>query len=56
MWNLKYDANKPIYANEQDRLSDIEKRLVKPRGKEHGREWDWELGLTDANVIYRMDK
>ena len=56
MWNLKYDANKPIYANEQDRLTDIENRLVKPRGKERGRELDWELGLTDANVIYRMDK
>ena len=42
MWNLKYDTNKLIYETETD--SEIENRLVVPKGEEGGKGMDWEFG------------
>ena len=46
MWNLKYGTNEPIYKT--NRCTDIENRLVVPKGEEGGSEMG-NLGLVDAN-------
>ena len=45
-WNLKYDTNELIYEN---RLIDIEKRLVVPKAGEVRKGWMESLGSADAN-------
>ena len=55
MWNLKYDTSESIYKTE-NRLTDIENRLVVAKEDGEGVEWTGSLGLVDANYYNRMDK
>ena len=48
MWSLKYDTIEFIYITE-DRLTDIENRLVVAKGEGVSERWNGNLGLADAN-------
>ena len=51
MWNLKYDTNEPIYETETDSQT-WRTDLWLPRGRERGREMDWEFGVTRCKLLH----
>ena len=50
MWNLKYDANEPIYETET--LTDVENKLVVAKGEGVGGRMEWEAGVRRCKLLY----
>ena len=57
MWNLKYNTNESIYEN-RNRIRDVGKRRVVPKGKEESRRQSfyppptWEFGIRRCKLIH----
>ena len=55
MWKLKYGTNEPM-QKKRNELKEMENKLVDAKGEGWGSRIDWELGLVDATITFRMDK
>ena len=51
MWNLKYDANEPIYETETDSQT-LRTDLWLPRGRWSEGGMDWEFGISRCKLLY----
>ena len=50
MWNLKYDTNELIY--ETNRLTDIENKLMVPKGRGGDGRINYEFGIKRYTLLY----